>query len=278
MNTRLRPAELPEFRAPPLAEVALGVQFDAVPNFLSPHLGIIWQHFRDEFPLLEEHPPLPAVFETFGSNPQFLPQRGLQFLTSLETPRAFFVNKARTELLQIQKDRFLHNWRKIGAESSYPRFERMLETFESGLGTFVLALKAEGLGGLIPNQCEVAYINQIPVPDGASLSDLTDDLFGQHTGSLALDDLGKPEDLRFVLRYIMRDKNGSPTGRLIASAEPAVTLEGKVIVQLTLTARGRPVTPDQSGIIDFLERGRSCVVNAFAHLTGPKMHKLWERI
>jgi uncharacterized protein (TIGR04255 family) len=278
MTSRPRPVDLPEFKSPPLSEVVLGVQFDALPAFLSPHLGLIWQRFRASYPMLEEHPPLPPSFETFGSNPQFPPGMGIQFVSSAETPRAFFVNQARTELLQIQKDRFLHNWRKIGDTDSYPRFERMLETFDSGLSVFVQALADERLGSLIPNQCEVSYINHIVVPSGGSLSDVTDDLFGQHTGSLALDDLGKPEDLRFVLRYIMRDEKGSPVGRLIAVAEPALRLDGKAVVQLTITARGRPSTPDRGGIIDFLCKGRVSVVKGFAHLTGPKMHKLWERI
>jgi uncharacterized protein (TIGR04255 family) len=275
MNSR-RPADLPEFQAPPLTEVVLGAQFDVIPGFLTPHIGLVWQHFRKAFPLLEEQPALPPVFETFGSNPQFVPGM-IQLMMGPETPRTFFINEARTELLQVQKDRFLHNWRKIGEADTYPRFERMLETFQAGFSTFEKAILSEGLGPIIPNQCEVTYINQMPVPAGGNLSDLTDDMFGQHTGSLALDDLGKPEDLRFLLRYVMKDMEGKPIGRLIASAEPARRIDGQTIVQLTLTARGRPSTPDQSGIVDFFTRGRNSVVKGFAHLTGPKMHKLWER-
>jgi uncharacterized protein (TIGR04255 family) len=276
MNSQ-RPADLPEFGAPPLTEVALGAQFDVIPGFLTPHVGLVWNHFRSSFPLVEEHAPLPPVFETFGANPQFVPGIGFQLVAGPETPRVFFINKARTELLQIQKDRFLHNWRKIGVADSYPRFEKMLDTFKVGLGTFAKVISSEGLGAIIPNQCEVTYINQIPVPSEGNLSDLTDDLFGQHTGSLALDDVGKPEDLRFLLRYVMKDTEGKPIGRLIASAEPARRADGQTIVQLTLTARGRPVTPDEVGVVDFLNMGRMSVVKGFAHLTGSRMHKLWER-
>jgi uncharacterized protein (TIGR04255 family) len=272
-----RPADLPEFAAPPLTEAALAIQFDVIPGFLTPHVGLIWQRFRSSFPHVEEHPPIPPVFETFGPNPQFLPGIGLQLMTGAEAPRVFFINNPRTELLQIQKDRFIHNWRKIGAGDNYPRFERMLETFKSGFETFSHAIAQEGLGPIIPNQCDVTYINQMPVSAGSSLSDLTDDLFGQHTGSLALADLGKPEDLRFLLGYVIRDEKKKPIGRLIASAEPARRADGQIIVQLTLTARGRPNTQDLAGIVDFFHRGRTIVVKGFAHLTGPKMHKLWER-
>jgi uncharacterized protein (TIGR04255 family) len=276
MNPK-RPADLPEFGAPPLTEVAIGAQFDVIPGFMTPHVGLVWQHFRKQFPLLEEQPALPPIFETFGANPQFVPGVSFQFSTTPDPPRVFFINPGRTELLQIQKDRFLHNWRKIGEADNYPRFERMLETFTSSFATFSKAVSGEGLGPIIPNQCEVSYINQVPVPAGSSLSDLTKDLFGQHTGGLALDDLGQPEDLRFLLRYVLKDAEGKPVGRLTASAEPARRMDGHTIVQLTLTARGRPSSPDEKGIIDFLNRGRISVVKGFAHLTGPKMHKLWEK-
>ena len=273
----LRPADLPEFRTPPLAEVALGAQFDVIPGFMTPHVGLVWEYFRKDFPLLEEQVASPPVFETFGPNPQFVQGMSLQFVAAPETPRVFFINRPRTELLQVQKDRFFHNWRKIGEGDQYPRFERMLETFKAGFASFTEAISSEGLGPVIPNQCEVTYINHMVVPPGGNLSDLTNDLFGQHTGSLALEDLGKPEDLRFLLRYVMRDADDKPIGRLIASAEPARRIDGQTIVQLTLTARGRPTTPDESGIVDFLIKGRASVVKGFAHLTGPKMHKVWER-
>lgn len=275
--TSPRPADLPEFSIPPLTEVVLGAQFDVIPGFLTPHVGLIWQNFRGKFPLLEEHPPLAPVFETFGANLQNAPGFAFQFGTGAETPRVFFINPDRSELLQIQRDRFLHNWRKVGSEDKYPRFERMLETFKSGFDTFSKAISREELGPIVPNQCEVTYINHMPVDQNSSLSDLFDDLFGQHTGSLALDDLGKPEDLRFLLRYVMRDADKKPIGRLIASAEPARRVDGQIVVQLTLTARGRPASADVKGIVDFFERGRISIVRGFAHLTGPKMHSLWER-
>ena len=76
--------------------------------------------------------------------------------------RVHFINREKTQLLQVQRDRFLHNWRKVGDGDSYPRFERMIETFESGLRKFIAMIDREGLGPIVPNQCEVSYFNQIP--------------------------------------------------------------------------------------------------------------------
>lgn len=58
---------------------------------------------------------LAPSFETFGPHPQLFPAIGLQLVTSAEMPRVFFVNNDNTQLLQVQRDRFIHNWRKVEA-------------------------------------------------------------------------------------------------------------------------------------------------------------------
>jgi uncharacterized protein (TIGR04255 family) len=276
-RTIARPADLADYTSPPVTEVVLGVQFNSLERFLAPHLGLVWGRFRSDFPNIVEHPPLFPTFETFGSHPQFFPAMGLQ-IAAADMPRVFFINEDRTQLLQLQKDRFLHNWRKIAAGGEYPRFERMLETFEIGFKTVIDVLAEEKLGTVIPNQCEVSYINQIPVLDGESVYDTFNKVFAHQSASMILDDLGgAPEDLRLLLRYIIRDENSAPAGRVIISADPARRADGVTIIQLTLTARGIPPTPDSAGLVNFLGRGRLHIVRAFTNLTSEQMHKEWGR-
>jgi uncharacterized protein (TIGR04255 family) len=270
-----RPADLPDFANPPVTEVVMGVQFDALEGFLAPHLGLVWSEFKSEFPIVEEHPPLEPVFEMFPSNPNLFAAIKLELITAAQLPRIFFVNQQRTELLQFQRDRLVHNWRKVGEGDQYPRFERMLETFKRGLGRVSEVLNNEKLGAIVPNQCEVSYINQIPAaPDERPFQTL-DRIFGRFS-NLSLSDLGPPEDARFLSRYVIVEKS-SPIGRLIVSAEPARRPDGTQIVQLTLTARGRPFGPSLQDVEEFLERGRFHVVRAFAQLTSGEMHKIWGR-
>src|SRR5438270_12653884 len=113
-----RPTDLPDYASPPVAEVSIGVQFNSLEGLLAPHLGLIWAEFKAEFPLMEQHPPLEPVFETFGDRPGGIMQMP-RFSFSIPTPRMYFVNQGRTELLQIQRDRFYHNWRKIGEGDKY---------------------------------------------------------------------------------------------------------------------------------------------------------------
>jgi uncharacterized protein (TIGR04255 family) len=276
-RTNTRPPDLADFAAPPLTEVVLGVQFNSIERFLSPHLGLVWERFKTMFPNIEERPALPPSFETFGPHPQFFPAIGLQIVTSADMPRMFFINNDRTQLLQVQKDRFLHNWRKVESGDDYPRFERMLETFEEGFNTFADVVAKENLGAIVPNQCEVSYINQIPVADHTTLYSVIGKVFAQHTEKMILDDLGTPEDLRFLLRYVMRDDSGAPAGRVLVSVEPAQRIDGVTVIQMTLTARGNPATADVAGVVKFLERGRIHLIGAFTKLTSSEMHKEWGR-
>ena len=89
--------------------------------------------------------------------------------------------------------------------------------------------------------------------------------------------LGQPEDPRLLFRYIIRDNDGVPVGRLLVNALPARRLDGASIVQFTLIARGKPATPDLVGVSDFLTKGRRYIVRAFTQLTSDEMHKAWER-
>jgi hypothetical protein len=49
-----------------IAETVLSLQFEPISGLTSPHLGVLWSRFRQELPLIEEHPQLPPVFEKFA--------------------------------------------------------------------------------------------------------------------------------------------------------------------------------------------------------------------
>jgi uncharacterized protein (TIGR04255 family) len=271
-----RPADLVDFDAPPVTEVVLGVQFNNLDLFLSPHLGLVWSEFKEEFPIVEEHPYLPPTFETFGTPAAFIiPSMNFQIDMRPEMLRVHFINQQKTELLQVQRDRFLHNWRKVGSGDNYPRYERMIETFESGFRKFTGIIDRERLGSVLPNQCEVSYFNQIPITDGETIWSVLALTFPDRVGNSSIEGLGAPEDGRFALRYILRGADGNPLGRVAIAAEPARRMDGVTIIQFTLTARGEPVTADMNGVLDFLKNGRVLLNRAFKQLTSTEMQRRW---
>src|SRR5262245_26513290 len=112
-NSVIRPP-LPDFEAPPVTEVSLGVQFRPLESLRVLHLGLLWQDFRESFPNSEEHPPLPSVVETFGK-PRAAPSISLELQELPSVPRVFFLNADQTELVQVQQDRLIRNWRQHGS-------------------------------------------------------------------------------------------------------------------------------------------------------------------
>ena len=272
-----RPTQLPDFSNPPVTEVVVGFQFNAIGKFVTAHVGLLWDEFKNEFPDAEEHPPVMPAFETFGQSSPLLSGMSFGFPGIFTMQRSFFVNQDKTQIVQVQKDKFLHNWRKTGEGDAYPRFERILHVFQQGLERFTSFVTKWDLGPLEPNQCEVTYINQVPLlakeEPYAAMTRIFDGLIGHPNMS----ELGFPNDARLLLRYIIPGVDGDPIGRLTISAEPAKRVSGDDIIQISLTARGAPMPADVSGVMAFLQEGRIHIVRGFTSITSSNMHAVWGR-
>src|SRR5690348_8033242 len=104
-------ADLPNFAKPPVTEVVLSVQFDAIAGFELQHFGSLWERFKHKFPNVETKQALEPVWETFA--PPSARQLQIRLVQNF-MPRMWLVSENGTELVQIQNDRFIHNWRKVG--------------------------------------------------------------------------------------------------------------------------------------------------------------------
>ena len=111
------PRNLPDFANPPLAEVALSVQFEPLEQLRTAQIGLLWGEFRQRFPVTEEHAPLDSVIERFGVSRTSVLEPRLQMLETPPVPRVWFLNEAGTELIQVQQERFIHNWRRLNRRS-----------------------------------------------------------------------------------------------------------------------------------------------------------------
>ncbi len=267
-----RPDTLPDFSNPPLNEVVLGVQFSTPRGYQQIRAYEVWQLYRDQFPAVEEQPPLPPTFETFGlpSGPQF----SLNFMTGAKHDRFWFLSPSKDELIQFQDDRLLHNWRKVGDMSNeYPRFERMVVRFEDelrALDKYVAILAPPQTLNI--TQCEISYINHVYIDAHERKLDVSDVFrFAQFTEE-------KPEDFSANFRRTISDASGAPIGRLHCDIQTGTNnVNGQRVLILTLTARGAPFLPTISSALDFLKVGREMVVNTFTDLTTDLAHNIWGR-
>jgi uncharacterized protein (TIGR04255 family) len=274
-----RPADLPDYESPPLVEVILSVQFAELQGYRTIHAGLLWEEkFRKAYPHVAEQPPLDPTFEVFGPQQSTLPFT-IKQMPGPPVPRLWFMNDQQTELVQIQANRFIRNWRKVGAGDDYPRYEALRERFFSELEEVDAFFKSWGIGAIQPNQCEITYVNRLEF-QGHDLRTRPGEalkLFPRQ----ALQPTGKgtslpeAEDCNLSVRYVLKDAHGNSRSRLIVTVQP---WPREPALRLDLTVRGAPATADFKAVADFLDEGRRAIVHGFTAITAEQMHKKWGRV
>ena len=263
---------LPQFRKPPVAEVAVGVQFQA-PMLTPVHLGLYYQRIKSRFPVVAVQPPLPPAFETFGSPPFQIPVFG--GVTSFQ-PRMWFGSEDGSSLIQLQTGRVLFNWRGQDA-GGYPHFETVCREFTNALDELEAVIEAEHLAQLAVNQCEVVYVNPLPMSaTGVPLSE-PQKVFRVWSNAIGDEWREPPEDIAFNVRYPLATKEGVQFGRLTAALSSGLEHGKEPTFRLELTARGQPASSSRSDISAFHEHAHQAIVRCFAAITTPEMHRRWGR-
>jgi uncharacterized protein (TIGR04255 family) len=195
-------------------------------------------------------------------------------VTGASHDRFWFLSPNKEDLIQLQQDRLLHNWRKVGDQTNeYPRFERMIVKFENELRVLEEYFSRLAPQKLDINQCEISYINHILSTDPSVPIYVKDWLRFLDFGSE-----DQPDDFSASFRRTIRAVDGKPQGRLITEAATGVNQAGRQIIALTLTARGTPAGTDISAALDFLKSGRALIVTTFANITTDSAHRKWERV
>ena len=257
------------FARPPVAEVALAVQFSDPIADESLILGEFWPGIQTDYPRVEAQHPLPPMDEQFAG--PVMPSLSFQILDRAQAGRYWFLNPDQTELVQLQPDRFAFNWRREPANVDYPRYKHIRERFYELYSQ--LAKQADGAGkSVVPSWCEITYINPIP-SDDEGWPDLSSIM--RRIGGLTLEGVGSPEDTTLNERYVL-SRDGKPYGRFHIAAAPVVrNSDGIPLYLLTLTVRALPVTPDVLGVITLMDQGRDLIVKGFRDMTTESMHEVW---
>lgn len=265
-----RPAHLPDFRNPPVREVAVGVHFEPLRLLRQSHFGLFWERIRADYPITEDRESLPPqILGEIALEPAF------QLVVSDSPPlnRAWFMSSDRSLLVQLQNDRLIHNWRHQGEE--YPHFEPLLAYFQQAYGQLESMLADFELGKLQHTQVEVTYVNHL---EAESLERVLREYV-----SLPIQTEGvsvPPDREALALRYPI-SMNGSQIGRLHIEAVPRVqdTPSGATRnYRLVLAFRAASSNPNEiEADAELLRQGREAIVQAFTALTHEEDHKKWGR-
>ncbi|MGD8453158.1 MAG: TIGR04255 family protein [Phycisphaerae bacterium] len=262
-----------EFERPPVIEVVCGVLFKPLESMLAPHLGVLWERFKATYPTCQEVPPLAPAIERFDDS------AGVEFTISDKPPlpRVWFVHESETGIIQVQRDRFLHNWKKVHPEDEYPRYTNVIELFREHLSTFDLFVTEVESAGVEPLQYELTYVNHILQGEGFdSLGRIGSVLpdFAWRTADERF--LPTPERVSWRTSFTLPDK----AGRLHATIRNGVRNEDeKPLLLLELTARGFGKDGSRAEMWKWFDLGHEWIVRAFADLTDAGVQRdVWKRI
>jgi len=177
--------------------------------------------WESRFPKAEEHEALPPTRPLRGAG-----GFELQFGQGLPPARLWLISDGGERLIQVQRDRLLLNWRKVGS-AAYPGHGALLAEFAQLFREFRASPPVQGVG-LKPLVTEWTYVNRLDsgqLVDGAALSAWT-------TPSLPF----ASESVATRLQHIRRFHHQDRLGQVEFGAEPTLIGEDQAAL-LTISAK-----------------------------------------
>ncbi len=262
-----------QFNNPPVVEVVCGVQFNELNKLYAPHLGLYWEQIRKEFPKIDEVAPIDPKIEGFGPTQTM----AFGFADRPPLPRTWFISGNELNLIQVQRDRFLYNWKRDHDDDvKYPSYDKVIVEFENQLDVFCNFVMAEDIGKLDFHQYELTYINVIAAKEG-SLSEAIDK--GVLTDFVRERDrdrfLPEPETSQWRASFRMPEDQG----RLHIVAQPArktgVDLD---FIRLEITARGIPKDNNRANLRNWFDLAHKWITHGFVDITSSEIQKdVWRK-
>lgn len=265
---------MPEFDNPPVSEVALSVEFSPLERWSTNLAFSYGKLLQEDYPKMEVHPALPSQIEKFGDD-NWQPLQVKFEVVSPDSNRFWFLAEPAVWIIQIQKDRFILNWRKVRGDEKYPRYLAELRPrFAQEWERFQKFIEQQGAGNINVRQCEVTYVNDILRGEGWQTMSDGLELIAPLAGDKVSQFLPPPESLSFTAAYLFPEEQG----RLHVSVNHALRqLDSKEVLQMRLLARGRPQSSTSESILNLIDTGREWVVRGFADMTTKKAHAIWGR-
>jgi uncharacterized protein (TIGR04255 family) len=241
-----------DFDKPPVVETSLGFIFTKVPGWSVLHFGALWEHFRSKYPLTEFPPP---ILPTIVGPPITLEWSPSESMIPL---RALFTDASRTQLVQVQNDFFLHNWRKTDKTPDYEHYDQMLPLFKQDWTTYLEFLTSHGLTRPVVSRCEMSYFNHIVRgQDWQNFEDLPK-LFRAWRGFEKSEVFTNIEVAAFtIVQSVGR-------GKVQIAVSPGVrTVDGKEILQMNVTASATPTRSEDKELFEALGECHRIALKSF---------------
>ena len=154
-----------KFFDPPITELVVSIYHLPILELKAQHIGLYWDLIRDRFPSCEQQTIVVA-----DGQPFFTEAPGEIF----PLPRFWFSSDKSPTLIQIQRNAFMLNWRRIASEVEYPHYEAVCSDFWREFELYSSFVKDTVKGKIdVVQRCELNYVNWIePNQFFSSLGDL----------------------------------------------------------------------------------------------------------
>lgn len=267
----MTPTTSTDWKRPPVIEVVLGVQFEPIQGFSNGHLGWFWRTVAKDYRTATDANPIQPVIESFGDGPQFgLPQ--IEFSPHRGDSRLRMLSDDKSRMLQLQNGWLVANWLKREG-LPYPGYQGVLSEFKRALKAFQDFASSEGIGKVVPNLWEVTYIDHIP---RGTVWNEVEDIPKVIPGLLGPFKSPHGDSETLSGKWVFRLK--PRPARLVVAVQSARTTTDppQDLLVVTSTARG-PVEADRADrLVEYLNFGRSVVVETFEAVTSREARAYWK--
>lgn len=252
---------LPSYKSPPINEVSCGMRFRYSDKLLIPHIGLLWDKFRADYPVIKHAQPVATV------KGEILVDEVL----GTPLPRVQFINKSDDQLVQFQFDRFYFNWRR--RQSDYPRYSQIIKNFEKVYNIIADFFREFELGELEPIEYELNYTNHIPRGQGQNTIDdlsriFSDFVWGGARGRF----LPNPKNVAWKAQFPLPEKSGN----LSVNLNQATRIKDKVpLFVFTLKAQVVYELASKENFREWFDLAHEWIVRGFTDLTTCEIQKVW---
>jgi uncharacterized protein (TIGR04255 family) len=260
VSGELRPVD---YEKPPVVETSFGFGFLPIKGWNLFHLGMFWSRLRGRYEHAEARLPTGSV-HLDDLDLRLGPEVRLESLPL----RSWFLDSSKNQLLQVQANAFIRNWRAVESENKYCHYSDLRPMFQRDWEEYTGFLQSEKLSRPSVFRCDVTYVNHfVKGREWENLEQL-ESLFPRMK-------FGIPGALTTSFSWMA--VVGQNQVRVEAS--PGLRADGAPIIQLTLNVSGKPGDTSEHDIWAKLDDCHKLLVETFAEITaGEVQRRVWRRI
>ena len=247
------------FENPPINEVVISAYFNSpLSDLRSEHIGLFWEKIRNEYPVVRQQPPVGIIGSEVSANEPF------------PMPRYWFIADDETNLIQIQKNAFIFNWRRRDEE--YPRFHRNIKpTFDKYYGLFSEFIRTElNIADPTIGFCELNYVNALERCEFWSGPQETSTIISSF--SILAPNINFSDSPDFNCNYAYKITNDLQLNINIRSGVTAQQQDVPVLI-FEIKASGRVGQITKPGTDEWFERAHDVIIECFVGMTSPDIQE-----